>query len=63
MRTGAWYRKGDGWLAVVSGNDEGFTLVLNKRMRCFEDCLAEANDIIAGVYEERNGEGRGISAA
>ncbi len=48
MRTGAWYRKRDGWLAVVSGNDEGFLLVLNKRNRTFEDCLAEANEILSG---------------
>ncbi len=46
MRTGAWYRKKDGWLAVVSGNDEGFVIVLNKRHRTFEDCLAEVNEIL-----------------
>ena len=49
MRTGAWYRKGDGWLAVVSGNDGGYTLVLNKAARTFEDALAEANEILTGT--------------
>ncbi len=52
MRTGAWYRKRDGWLAVVSGNDEGFVIVLNKRHRTFEDALAEVNEILS-----RGGEG------
>ena len=52
MRTGAWYRKMDGWLAVVSGNDDGFLLVLNKSSRTFEDALAEANDIMGGVQSQ-----------
>ena len=46
MRNGSWYRKGDGWLAVVSGNDDGYVVVLNKRTRTFEDALAEANEIL-----------------
>ena len=53
MRNGSWYRKGDGWIAVVHGSDEGFALVLNKRMRTFEDCLAEANEIIGEYFADR----------
>ena len=63
MRTGAWYRKCGGWLAVVSGNDEGFHLVLTKAERTFEDALAEANDIMADVDMDSNGRNRGMSAA
>ena len=48
MRTGAWYRKHDGWLAVISGNDEGFHIVLTRSARTFEDALADVNEIITG---------------
>ena len=63
MRSGAWYRKGKGWLAVVSGNDEGFVLVLNKRARCFEDALAEANEVLAATDCTICDKHRGASAA
>ena len=48
MRTGAWFRRRNGWLAVVSGNDDGFLLVMNKSGRTFEDVLADANEIMTG---------------
>ena len=52
MRNGAWYRKRNGWLAVISSKDEGFVLVLNKRNRCFEDALADANEILMDAGQQ-----------
>ncbi len=55
----------DGWLAVISGNDSGFAIVLNKRHRTFEDALAEANEVLSRgqCQQESDSHARRLGAA
>ena len=46
LRTDAWYRKRDGWLAIIVADDTGYRIVLRRAVGTFEDALAAANDVI-----------------
>jgi hypothetical protein len=46
FRSGAWYRRRGGWVEIVVTDDEGFTLILRRTERTFEDCIAIANEVL-----------------
>ena len=45
-RTSTWYRRRGGWVGFVIADDDGFTLILRRTERTFEDCLAAANEVM-----------------
>jgi hypothetical protein len=46
LRTEAWYRKRDGWLAVIVADGAGYRIVLRRVVGTFDDGLAVANDVM-----------------
>ncbi len=43
---GSFYRHRNGWTAIVVVDDDGYTLILRRTERTFEDALAIANDVL-----------------
>ena len=46
LRTEAWYRRRNGWTAVVVAADNGYRIVLKRTVWTFEDALADANAVL-----------------
>ena len=46
LRTGAWYRRRNGWTAIVVVADNGYRIVLKRTVWTFEDALADANGVL-----------------
>ena len=43
LRTGAWFRRRQQWVAIVVEHDDGVRLVLKRSERTLEDAFAAAN--------------------
>ena len=46
LRTEAWYRRRNGWTAIVVAADNGYRIVLRRTVWAFEDALADANEVL-----------------
>ena len=46
MRTGAWYRKRGGWVAIIAADAVGYTVVLKRNVGVFDDALAHATEVL-----------------
>ncbi len=50
MRTEAWYRQRQKWVAIVVTDDDGFRLILKRTERSLADAIAAANKVLTDAW-------------
>ena len=46
MRNESWYRRGGGWVGIVTVGSDGYRVVLRRTERTLDDALAAINEIL-----------------